>query len=207
MSLESVISRIQQIQGMTGGVAPSPQTATAASTPTSFAAQLQGNMGTGAAASTASIAPNAATGSSAGARALNQARAELAKGVRETPDGSNNSPDISRYRTATEGAASGAPWCAYFVSYLAKVAGSPLGSRGQGLGYVPDITSWAKSSGKFISPGGNVKPGDLILFPQHVGIVESVGANGSLTTIEGNHSNKVDRVHRSRSEAVGFVRL
>jgi len=204
MSLDTVLTRIQQIESMTGGssAATPTQAPAPASSSDSFANQLQGTMQ----AQTAAVNPNL-SGSNAGARALNQARAELARGVHETPDGSNDSPDIARYRTATQGAIKGGAWCAYFVSYLAKVAGSPLGDGGSGIGYVPNITDWAKRTGKFISPGGSVRPGDLILFPQHVGIVESVGANGSLVTIEGNHSNRVDRVNRSRSEAVGFVRL
>ena len=63
------------------------------------------------------------------------AQAELAKGVSEG-NGDNESPDIARYRTATKGAAAGAPWCAYFVSYIAKQAGAPIGSGGSGIGYV-----------------------------------------------------------------------
>ena len=52
-------------------------------------------------------------------RMIKLAQAELSRGVHEVPDGSNNSADISRYRTATVGAARGAPWCAYFASYVA----------------------------------------------------------------------------------------
>src|SRR3954452_17303341 len=59
-------------------------------------------------------------------RLVKDAQAELARNVREVPDGSNNSRDISRYRTATAGAMRGAPWCAYFASYIAKKAGVPL---------------------------------------------------------------------------------
>jgi hypothetical protein len=50
--------------------------------------------------------------------------------------------------------------------------------------------------------------GDLILFGgRHVGIVESVNPDGSLTTIEGNEDDTVRRVHRAAGEATGFVRL
>jgi hypothetical protein len=38
-------------------------------------------------------------------------------------------------------------------------------------------------------------------------MVESVEPDGSLTTVEGNYRNQVSRVHRSPSEATGFVRL
>jgi hypothetical protein len=40
-----------------------------------------------------------------------------------------------------------------------------------------------------------------------VGIVESVNADGTLTTIEGNSSNEVGRRSHAASEATGFVRL
>src|SRR5206468_1289203 len=65
------------------------------------------------------------------------ARKELGKGVHEVPDGSNRAPAIRRYETATRGAMYGAPWCAYFVSYIARSAGAPIGPGGAGLGYVP----------------------------------------------------------------------
>lgn len=204
MSLDTAIARIQEIQAMTGGTptnVTSQATSQMQSTDPSFAAQLR--TASGAQAS----GPAAAGGGSVGERMVNLARAEFAKGVRETPNGSNNSPDIARYRTATVGAMSGAPWCAYFVSYIAKQAGVPIGPRGEGMGYVPSIISWAKSTNKFVAPSGQARPGDLVLFSQHIGIVERVNSDGSLVTIEGNHSNRVDRVNRSRSEIVGFARL
>src|SRR4051794_21063395 len=58
-------------------------------------------------------------------RLVAAAQRELGRHVREVPDGSNNSRSIARYRTATVGAMRGAPWCAYFVSYIAKKAGVP----------------------------------------------------------------------------------
>jgi len=51
-------------------------------------------------------------------------------------------------------------------------------------------------------------PGDLILLgDRHVGIVESLNPDGTLTTIEGDTSDRVNRRTHSRSEATGFVRL
>src|SRR5207247_49829 len=49
--------------------------------------------------------------------------------------------------------------------------------------------------------------GDLITFPQHVGIVETVYANHTLTTIEGNAGNAVRRRWRRWGEATGYVRV
>jgi hypothetical protein len=45
------------------------------------------------------------------------------------------------------------------------------------------------------------------VFRGHVGIVERVVGSNWIVTIEGNHSNRVARVWRSRSEPRGYVRL
>jgi PKD repeat protein len=138
------------------------------------------------------------------ARIVALARRELNLGVREVPDGSNRAPAIRRYETATRGAMFGAPWCAYFVSYVARRAGVPIGAGGAGLGYVPYIRSWAKQSKRWKR---TPRAGDLITFPQHVGIVENVYANHTLTTIEGNAGNAVRRRWRRWGEAMGYVRV
>jgi hypothetical protein len=131
------------------------------------------------------------------------AQAELAKGVREVPLGSDNSRDIARYRTAFAWKAPIAAWCGYFASYIAKTAGVPLGSHGEGIGYVPDIKTWARRTGRWVN---TPHAGDLAVYRGHVGIVESV--EGSMTTIiSGNWSNRVGRDVRPRSRAQGFVRL
>lgn len=130
-------------------------------------------------------------------------QAELAKHVREIPMGSNNSRDIARYRTAFAWRAPVADWCGYFASYIAKAAGVPLGSRGEGIGYVPDIKAWAQHSGRWVKAP---RAGDLAVYRGHVGIVESV--EGSMTSIiSGNSSDRVSRYVRPRSDAEGFVRL
>jgi hypothetical protein len=130
-------------------------------------------------------------------------QAELAKHVHEIPMGSDNSPDIARYRTAFAWRAPVSAWCGYFASYIAKQAGVPLGARGEGIGYVPDIKTWAQRSGRWVSVP---RAGDLAVYPGHVAIVESVA--GSMTsTISGNWSDRVSRYPRPRSDALGFVRL
>jgi hypothetical protein len=58
-----------------------------------------------------------------------------------------------------------------------------------------------------VPPGQQPQPGDLIVFPEHIGIVERVLPGGQLQTIEGNYSNQVSRVTRSSGEAIGFVHL
>ena len=147
-------------------------------------------------------------GESAGARIVAIAESQL--GQTEQPPGSNESPAIAQYRTATEGASPGAPWCAYFASWVARQAGEPLGAQGQGIGDVSDIWSWAQSTGRAIPNGPGVvpKPGDLIVFGgEHVGIVRGILPNGQIATIEGNYENKVAANVRSPTEATGYVSM
>jgi len=136
------------------------------------------------------------------------AQHELALGVREVPDGSNESPDIARYRTATVGASGGQPWCAYFASYIAARAGVPIGDQGQGMGYVPDIIAWAQRTGRYLS-GTTIAPapGDLIMWPGHIGIVIANNGDGTVTTVEGNSSNRVASNVRDIAGTAGFARL
>jgi hypothetical protein len=136
--------------------------------------------------------------------------AESQLGQTEQPPGSNESPAIAQYRTATAGAAPGAPWCAYFASWVANQAGEPIGAQGQGLGSVSEVWSWAQSTGRAVlnGPGVVPKPGDLIVFgDEHVGIVRDVLPNGRIQTIEGNYENKVAANERSSTEATGYVSM
>jgi hypothetical protein len=152
----------------------------------------------------------AGVGSSAqdtpGARIVAIAESQL--GQTEQPPGSNESPAIAQYRTATAGAVPGAPWCAYFASWVASQAGEPIGADGQGAGAVADVWSWAQSTGRAIPNGPGVvpQPGDLIVFgDEHVGIVRDVLPSGQIQTIEGNYENKVAANVRSPTEATGYV--
>ncbi len=149
-----------------------------------------------------------ASGESPGARIV--AIAESQVGQSEQPPGSNESPAIAQYRTATAGAMPGAPWCAYFASWAARQAGTPLGPGGEGLGSVAQIWSWAQGAGRAIPnrPGVVPQPGDLIVFgDEHVGIVKDVLPNGDIQTIEGNYENKVAQNVRPPTEATGYVNM
>jgi hypothetical protein len=154
---------------------------------------------------TASALPMGGDGSVA-ARMVSAAEGQV--GQAEQPPGSNDGPQIAVYRGAVAGAQPGEPWCGYFVSWAAAQSGSPIGDNGAGLGSVAGITSWAQNTGHYVPAGSPPQPGDLILFgTEHVGLVESVNPDGSLTTIEGNSSDAVSRVQRMPGEATGFVRL
>lgn len=208
MSYDVALARMAQLQSFFNPVsaaAPAaPATApaaTTATTPTAFASQLQS-------ASSATLTP-ASPATSAGQAIVNLVRKEV--GVAEQPPGSNDSPRIAQFRQATAGSGVG-PWCAYFTSWAAREAGVPLGDNGQGFGRVDDVYAWAQKAGKAVpNTGGDVKPqpGDLIVWDEHIGVVESVGADGTINTIEGNSSDKVStRSYPPGSRpAIGYVRL
>jgi hypothetical protein len=204
MSVLEVQARIAELQGLLN---PQPKAApaTISGTPaTAFQTQLDAAAGPW---SAAGAAPVASGGTPAGQAILNLARGEV--GVTEQPPGSNDSPRIAQFRQATAGSGVG-PWCAYFTSWAAREAGVPLGDAGQGFGRVDDVWAWAERSGKAIpAGGGQPQPGDLIVWDEHIGIVESVAADGKISTIEGNSSDSVARrtYGSDGGGAVGYVRL
>jgi hypothetical protein len=213
MSVENVIARIAELhQGL---VPPSTAAPTTAVDAARFASLMDAQGATAttmpatpAGAATATTATDATT-QTPGQRALALAQQEV--GQAEQPPGSNDSPRIAEYRTATAGAGIG-PWCAYFVSWAAKNAGAPLGEAGQGFGSVAAVASWAQRTGRW-NPAASGQPpqaGDLIVWGgQHIGIVESVDPDGTIHTIEGNSSNMVTRrTHDASGDgATGYVRL
>jgi hypothetical protein len=188
VSLQAVIARIAEIDQI---VAPKPPTApSSTSAQSGFLSSLNG-VQYGSSLAAPAAAPAAGTSGASGALAAAQGQV----GVAEQPPGSNDSPQIAQYRTATAGSGVG-PWCAYFVSWAASQAGTPLGEAGQGFGSVSALYSWAQRTGRATPAGPGVRPnpGDLIVWGgEHVGIVESVDADGSIHTIEGNSSNAVSR--------------
>jgi CHAP domain-containing protein len=222
MSLDTALARIATLNSFLAGptapatAAPATTTTTTA-TPSSddFASMLRSAAVTGTAPAAATgttaagaVAPAAApSGNSAAARMVAMAQAEV--GQAEQPPGSNNSPRIAQYRSATAGAPGPGPWCAYFTSWLARGAGVPVGDQGQGFGSVDALYAWAQKSGRAIptSSGQDPKPGDLIVWDEHIGIVESVRPDGSIQTIEGNSSDRVSRRVHAKGDAIGYVRL
>jgi CHAP domain len=200
MSLEATLSRVAQLQSL---LAPPQPVATVApaTTATAFASALQG------ATATTAAAPVQAGGTPAGQAMLAAVRPEV--GQTEQPPGSNDSTRIAEYRTATAGSGIG-PWCNYFVSWVAKQAGAPLGEQGQGFGAVAATWDWAQRTGHALPAGTTPQPGDLIVWDgRHIGMVEAVLPDGRVQTIEGNSSNMVTRrVHSADGDgATGYVRV
>jgi len=212
VSLPSVIARISELNSAFAPpvAAPAPTTAAAPTTggaagdSSQFSSMLQGAMAPGAAAGAGAAAP-VAGGGSVGQKMVAIAAREV--GVAESPPGSNNSPRIAQYRSATAGSPGPGPWCAYFTSWVARQAGAPVGPSGSGFGSVDALYSWAQQAGKALPRNATPQPGDLIVWDEHIGLVESVGAGGVVNTIEGNSSDRVTRRQHPAGSAVGYVRL
>jgi len=213
MSLEIAIARVAELHALLQPK-PAPQPRPAA-TATSFQGTLQSaQSGLGGLAASPLPATGqtqaisgTAPGTPAGQAIVSLVRQEV--GVAEQPPGSNDAPRIAQYRQATAGSGVG-PWCAYFTSWAAREAGVPLGDTGQGFGRVDDVYAWAQRTGKAIPAGsGPPQPGDLIVWDEHIGVVESVLPDGRVQTIEGNSSDQVSRrVHDASGDgAIGYVRL
>ena len=205
MSVEAAVARIAELQSaFAPPAAPTSATTGGAQAPaptssTSFASMLG-------AQAPAAAAP--VQGGTTGDRIVAAIKGEV--GQAEQPPGSNDSPRIAEYRSTVAGAPGPGPWCAYFVSWAAKQAGVPIGNSGQGFGRVDDVYAWAQSAGKAIPAGTQPpKPGDFIIWDEHMGIVESVGPDGTIKTIEGNSSDQVSsRTYGpDGGGAIGFVRL
>jgi hypothetical protein len=202
MSFEAALARVSMLQTAFTPPAPAP-TQAASPSATAFAGALQS-----AASPTAVARAPVVGGTPAGQAIVNVVRGEI--GQAEQPPGSNDSPRIAQYRQATAGSGVG-PWCAYFTSWAAREAGVPLGDAGQGYGRVDDVYAWAQRNGKAVPNGAAVtpQPGDLIVWDEHIGVVESVDADGTIHTIEGNSSDRVSQRTYSRDGggAIGYVRL
>ena len=199
------MARIAEINAM---LAPPRAEPPPAPTQTTFGTALNQATGAGGTAVAAPVGWNpAAGGGSAGQRMLAAVQAEV--GQAEQPPGSNDSPRIAEYRTATAGSGVG-PWCAYFVSWAAKQAGSPVGEQGQGFGAVSAVMDWGQRTGRALPAGSTPQPGDIIVWGgRHIGIVENVLPDGRIQTIEGNSSDKVSRrtYGPDGGGATGYVRL
>lgn len=132
-------------------------------------------------------------------------------GVAESPAGSNN----VKYNTAYYGrevSGGNYSWCAVFVWWCMREIGcSDLYYDGAKTAYVPALLSWARSNRLTVK---DPQPGDWILFdwepndsPNHIGIVEEVNSS-TVTTIEGNSSDKVQRktYNRDNKAIMAYVR-
>ena len=225
MSLESVFTRIAELNSVLGGAAAPAATTPAATTATSsndaFAQMLRTASVTGSSATpltagattmtgtaaAGAVAPAAApTGNTPAARMVAMAQAEV--GQAEQPPGSNNSPRIAQYRRPPP-------------ARPARARGARTSPRGPRAARASRSATTARASAPStrlrVGPeerprdpglaGQDPKPGDLIVWDEHIGIVESVRPDGSIQTIEGNSSDRVSRRVHAKGDAIGYVRL
>lgn len=138
-------------------------------------------------------------------------------GTKEYPYGSNKVKyNTEYYGRAVSGSAY--PWCCAFIWWVFRKCGlSTLFFGGDKTAYCPAVESYYRSYGRWYTKG---KRGDLALFDfngegkaGHIGIVESVNADGTYVCIEGNTSQSsndnggcVMRRIRRPSQIRGFAR-
>ena len=107
-------------------------------------------------------------------------------------------------------------WCADFVSYVLKQAGSPFnpGTDNWHIPAVNSVQAYFKDKGTFHAArsGYIPKPGDIVIynqgigdFPQHVDIIISMDGGEKFTTIGGNEGNKVNKVQHSSYNDSGIT--
>ncbi|UBF26693.1 CHAP domain-containing protein [Kovacikia minuta CCNUW1] len=133
-------------------------------------------------------------------------------GITESP------PDSNMNKFGAWYGMNGVPWCAIFVSYCFSVAGLRLPiTTEKGFAYCPFGVDWFKDQRRWFN---TPQVGDVVFYnwsgdgiADHVGIVESINADGSVVSIEGNtdignegNGGKVMRRTRGKSVQLGFGR-
>jgi hypothetical protein len=133
----------------------------------------------------AAVSPQAGE---AGGRIVRVAESQVGHG--EEPAGSN----CTIYGPCEE-------WCSLFVAWVWQHAGVPLPGPSALYGYSGSLYTWAgENHGRLLPATVTPAPGDAVFYgtgpgdSAHVGIVISVAPDGAITTVEGNHANKVSRV-------------
>lgn len=134
---------------------------------------------------------------------------EARRNVQEVPYHSNTGPEIRKYHTAVRHAHTTEPWCAIFVSWVAKKAGYPLGSVSQGIWDVQNLFKWGHDTGFYFRKGTRkVRVGDIAVHGYgHAGIVVRIMKDGSVWSVDANWSDSV-RYHPEPSISIdGYIRL
>ncbi|MEV7240536.1 peptidoglycan-binding protein [Streptomyces sp. NPDC093248] len=131
-------------------------------------------------------------------------------GTAEYPPGSN-------HNKVTEWYGFNDAWCDMTVSYAAAHSDnlSAVGG-GKKFAYTVAHASWFQSVGRWHYGIGGITAGDIVFFDwsgarsigaiDHVGVVEAVHSNGTITTIEGNTSDQCMRRLRNAATIVGYGR-
>jgi hypothetical protein len=95
----------------------------------------------------------------------------------------------------------GVPWCALFCSWVMIQTGLKLPRIN--IAYCPAWVEWFKKMNRYHDKNSTPEPGDFVFFAfskkgilngwaEHVGLVEKVNKDGSITTLEGNTSSGLE---------------
>lgn len=135
-----------------------------------------------------------------------QARALL--GLGENPPGSN-------HNLVTQWYGVDAAWCDMSISYEAAHSDNLAAVMGKFAWTVAHARAF-QSHGRWHYGLGGARPGDVVFFDwqgtrtvdniDHVGLIEAVHANGTITTLEGNTSDAFHRRVRTNACVVGYGR-
>ncbi|MBC6461726.1 CHAP domain-containing protein [Actinomadura sp. HBU206391] len=125
---------------------------------------------------------------------------EAARGQLGYREGKNNNNKFGRWYGMNN-----APWCDIFVSWCAAQA------KVSGVGKYAYTVYHVNAFKKARRWGKKPRVGAIVFYDfgssgdpvEHVGIVESVNKDGSITAIEGNYQDRVARVRR-RANIVGY---
>jgi hypothetical protein len=137
---------------------------------------------------------------------IEQARALL--GLGEYPPGSNHNRVTVWY--GFDG-----PWCDMAISYEAAHSGNLAAVMGK-FAYTVAHAEAFRAHGRWHYGLGGARPGDVVFYDwsgtrtiagiDHVGLIEAVHSNGTITSLEGNTSNMFLRRVRSAAVVVGYGR-
>ncbi|MFF4546716.1 peptidoglycan-binding protein [Streptomyces sp. NPDC001406] len=129
-------------------------------------------------------------------------------GTTEHPPGSNHNLITSWYGFS-------GPWCDMSISYEAAHSDNLKAVMGKFALTTAHARAF-QSHGRWHYGIGGIRPGDVVFFDfsggrsissiKHVGLVEAVHSNGTITTLEGNTSDAFRRRVRGRACVVGYGR-
>jgi len=117
-------------------------------------------------------------------------------GIKENPANSNK----VLYNTwfyGREVSGSQYAWCVVFIAWLFNECGGAgiwIDGKAKSTAYVPYVVSAAKKAGQWVTK--DFVPGDIVAYdftgaksnPSHVGVIEKINTDGTITAIEGNTS-------------------
>jgi hypothetical protein len=121
--------------------------------------------------------------------------------------------DCRPYRDGAGTSACSEDWCVVFAGWVWRQAGVPEAPTSA---VATDAAVWGRQRGLFKPrPAGGMgdpRPGDLVVFGEpgagtggHVGIVYSVNANGTITTINGDYGGKTPTTTRVVEQTINPV--